>query len=98
MKNLNLRSAALILIACLSLGVVSCSTTTGNVAAKTTPVAVNGNSLAKDVADGALGVAGATLGTSAFVAGKIICIALYPLALLHGQEDDISDAWESISP
>ena len=73
MKKIATRSAALILIACLSLGSASCTTTTGsvapttisssgNVAAKRVPTPVNGNSVAKDLADGTLNVAANALG------------------------------------
>ncbi|MGI9241796.1 MAG: hypothetical protein ACR2RV_13420 [Verrucomicrobiales bacterium] len=79
MKSLNTRTFALLLIACLSLGAASCSTTnprqlnTGEVAAETRLAPINGNSFAKDVADGTLGTVGTAMGAGA----KVLVSALY---------------------
>ena len=84
MKNLDTRSAALILIACLSLGAASGSTTTGNVAAKTRPAPVEVDPFPKRVADGALGAVGATIGTCALVPAYTAAIVTAPFFAAYG--------------
>ena len=88
-EHSDLKTTALVVASCLSLGFASCSTTKDIPASSaiTHPAPINNNSVAKDVADGAAGALG-------FVQQEVVWrVMKYPVTIVGGIGVGIGAHW-----